>query len=246
MPRRRRRSAPGRHARNAGNAVPGRASTVAGPWVRLVVAAVERATRARCGTRPGCKTGEQGFSNSRGRAAAEGYSRLRVASLRSALPVARTAGCAPPAGVRVQLPRPAAGHPWPAGRTPRGARDGLSRSPAPARKAGAVTAESSATDHARALVWSGMEINSGSAEIVDCHSGRRSSRLNFSQTPRQLGARRGRGGMSRAGHGWPAAGCGSRTRRYPAGHPPVAAAGCPEPRTRTASLRGREPSWRAR
>ncbi len=77
-----------------------------------------------------------------------------------------------------------------------------------------------------------MEMDNGSAEVVGCHGDltffdvlRRSSLLLFVPTRRQLGARRGRRGMSRAGHGWPAAGCGSWTRRYPAGHPPVAAAG---------------------
>ncbi len=71
-----------------------------------------------------------------------------------------------------------------------------------------------------------------------------SSPLTFFPTRRRVGARRGRRGMSRAGHGWPAAGCGSRTRRYPAGHPPVAAAGrvdCPqaEESLRKASLQTR-------
>ena len=49
---------------------------------------------------------------------------VRWASFCAVLPVARTGGCAPPAGVRVRLPRPAAGHPWPAGSTPPAARDG--------------------------------------------------------------------------------------------------------------------------
>ena len=37
----------------------------------------------------------------------------------------------------------------------------------------------------------------------------------------------GAGGMPRAGHGWPAAGSGSRTAQIPAGHPPCVRAGPP-------------------
>ncbi len=69
-----------------------------------------------------------------------------------------------------------------------------------------------------------------------------SSPLTFFPPRRQVGARRGRRGMSRAGHAWPAAGCGSRTRRYPAGHPLVAVAGpsqIPETPARPTSTRER-------
>ncbi len=42
------------------------------------------------------------------------------------------------------------------------------------------------------------------ADVVDCYGGLTLLRLTFSQTRHQLGARRGRRGMPRAGQGWPA------------------------------------------
>ena len=46
----------------------------------------------------------------------------------------------------------------------------------------------------------------------------------------------GAGGMPRAGHGWPAAGSGSRTAQIPAGHPPCVRAGRPQPENTNANI----------
>src|SRR5690606_27016644 len=48
------------------------------------------------------------------------------------------------------------------------------------------------------------------------------------------------GGMARAGHGWPAAGTGSRTAQIPAGHPPCIRGGHRAP-TPSAPQTGDEP-----
>ncbi len=104
--------------------------------------------------------------------------RIRVAPLWRALPVAHTGGCAPPAGVRVQLPRPAAGHPWPAGSTPPDARDGLRHSPAPARKSTAVSAGAVCNRSRSCVQQSTVSRFSGAwrsttaaAEVVNCRDG---------------------------------------------------------------------------
>ncbi len=108
--------------------------------------------------------------------ACRGAGRCRGASLGFAPPVARTGGCAPPAGVRVQLPRPAAGHPWPAGSTPPGARDGPGHPPAPVRASTAVGRASPATG-TRGRSQSRRGGQQRQREVVDCHDGLRSSPL---------------------------------------------------------------------
>src|SRR5690606_29294664 len=142
-----------------------------------------------------------------------------AAPLRPALPVAHTGGVLP-RPVRVLLPRPAAGHPWPAVRTP------------PVHGTGRDAFLLRFEDQGRgalAPVLVGMGVAAAAAVPrgpLTIQPVSTSTRRWLRFRPRhRSGSAVEAGGMPRAGHGWPAAGTGSRMRIFRLGIPPASTAG---------------------
>src|SRR5690606_19608501 len=129
-----------------------------------------------------------------------------------------------PRPVRVLLPRPAAGHPWPAVRTP------------PVHGTGRDAFLLRFEDQGRgalAPVLVGMGVAAAAAVPLGpltIQPVSTSTRRWLRFRPRhRSGSAVEAGGMPRAGHGWPAAGTGSRMRIFRLGIPPASTAGSAHP-----------------
>ena len=149
-------------------------------------------------------------------------------------------GCAPPASPR---PAPTAGRrPSMAGcpHTPC-ARDGLWRGPASGKIEGNSNSSTSSKPHPQRQHQQQGDSDRGGGcsqregrDRVGKES-RSQGSMSF-QTAGKVVPGAGAGGMPRAGHGWPAAGSGSRTAQIPAGHPPCVRAGPPQPENTNANI----------